>query len=77
MTTDGWTSQANHSYVIHTVHYIDESWTLHNHLLDIAELSVEHMGVNLATDSEETLQRWNLPANNLAAVTQTTPGILC
>ena len=39
----------------HAVHYIDESWTLHNHLLDTAELSVEHMGVNLATDMEETL----------------------
>ena len=69
MTTDGWTSRAYHSYVAHTVHYFDGSWTPCSHLLDTAELSVEHTGVNLATELEETLQRRNLPANNLVAAT--------
>ena len=24
LTTDGWTSRANHSYITHTIHYIDD-----------------------------------------------------
>ena len=28
LTTDGWTSCANHSYIAHTVHYIDDKWNL-------------------------------------------------
>ena len=69
MTTDGWKSRANHSYVTHTVYYIDGSWTFCSHLHDTAELSVEHTGVLLATELEEALQRWNLPANNFVAAT--------
>ena len=48
LTTDGWKSLANHSYITHTVHYIDEAWSLQAHLLDTAEMSVEHTDINLA-----------------------------
>ena len=69
ITTDGWTSRANHSYITHTIHYINESWELCSHLLDTAELSSEHTGVNLASELEESLHNWNLPADKLVAVT--------
>ena len=32
------TSRANHGYVTHTVHYIDENWKLCNHALDTSLL---------------------------------------
>ena len=38
LTTDAWTSRANHSYVTHTVHYIDQHWKLHSHVLDTCEI---------------------------------------
>ena len=69
ITTDGWTSRANHSYITHTVHYIDESWKLCSHLLDTAELSSGHTGVNLASELQESLQHWNLEVSKLVAVT--------
>ena len=69
ITTNGWTSHANHSYITHTVHYINESWGLCSHLFDKAELSSEHTGVNLASELEESLHHWNLPADKLVAMT--------
>ena len=43
------------------MHYIDESWTV--------ELSVQHTGVNLATELEVSFRRWNLPVSKLVAAT--------
>jgi len=48
LTTGGWTSRANHSYITHTIHYIDESGYLQPHILDTAEMSLEHTDINLA-----------------------------
>ena len=62
-------SRANHSYITHTVHYIDEVWSLQAHLLDTAEMSVEHTGVNLADELQESLRRWNLKIDDLVSVT--------
>ena len=69
LTTDGWTSRATEGYIAHTVHYINNSWDLCSHLLDIVELPKEHTAVNLASELEECLDRWNLPVTKLAAVT--------
>ena len=57
LTSDGWTSHANHSYIMHTVHYIDELWNLQAHLLDTAETPLEHTGMNLADELKDTLTR--------------------
>ena len=41
MTTNGWTSRVNHSYVyIHTVHYTDKLQNLQSHLLSSSNHSV-------------------------------------
>ena len=69
VTTDGWTSCANHSYVAQTVHYVDCSWNLCTHLLDTSELSLEHTGVNLAHELETTFNQWGLQPNKLVAIT--------
>jgi len=44
LAIDGWTSCANHSYITHTVHCINELWNLQAHLFDAAEMSLEHTG---------------------------------
>ena len=69
LTSDGWTSRANHSYITHTVHYIDELWNLQAHLLDTAEMPLEHTGMNLADELKDTLARWDLQDDNLVSVT--------
>ena len=69
ITTDGWTSRANHSYITHTVHYINESWEFHSHLLDTAQLETAHTGSNLASELIESLDKWNLPVDKVVAVT--------
>ena len=73
MTNAGWTARANHSYVTHTVHYIDGFWTLCSHLLDTAELSVDHTGVNLAKHFSGGIFQPTI----LLLQPQTTPRILC
>ena len=69
LTTDGWTSRANHSYITHTVHYIDELWNLQAHLLDTAEMPLEHTGVNLADELKDSLARWDLKDDDLVSIT--------
>ena len=50
LTTDAWTFRANHSYSMHTVHYIDELWNFRCHILDTTEITVEHTAINLAKE---------------------------
>ena len=69
LTTDGWTSRANHSYISHTVHYIDEMWNLRAHLLDTVEMPLEHTGINLADELKDTFKRWDLKDSDLVSVT--------
>ena len=69
LTTDAWTSRANHSYVTHTVHYIDEHWKLCSRVLDTCEITTEHSAANLADELQNTLLKWDLSDEKLMAVT--------
>ena len=69
VTTDGWTSRANHSYLSLTVHYIDDEWTLQSHLLETHQFAQAHTGDNLASELEGMLETWKLPAIKLSATT--------
>jgi len=69
LTTDGWTSRANHSYITHTIHYIDELWNLQAHLLDTAEMPSEHTGINLADELRDSLVKWDLKDDDLVSIT--------
>jgi hypothetical protein len=69
VTTDGWTSRANHSYLSLTVHYIDDEWTLQSHLLETHQFVQAHTGDNLASELEGMLEAWKLPAMKLSAAT--------
>ena len=69
VTTDGWTSRANHSYLSLIVHYIDDEWTLQSHLLETHQFAQAHTGDNLASELEGMLETWKLPAIKLSAAT--------
>ena len=64
VTTDGWTSRANCSYIRLTVHYINKNWY---HLLETAETSEDYTACNLAMGMEEAFERWNLKVASLSA----------
>jgi hypothetical protein len=60
LTTDGWTSRAQHSYMTTTCHYITKGWVLASHVLYTAEFPNSHTAVNLANELEEHNLLWGL-----------------
>ena len=69
LAADGWTSRANHSYIAHTIHYVDDKWNLQSHLLDTAEISMDYTAMNLADELQDSLTQWDLKDNLLMSVT--------
>ena len=68
MTTDGWSSRANHSYINSiTLHYINNEWEMKCFLLETREMVEQHTAANLANYLEEGLVRWNLAATSISA----------
>ena len=68
-TTDIWTSRAQHAYLGLTVHYIDDEFSLQNHLLETKEFPDSHTGVNIANEIEKSLKQWKLSKDGLVAFT--------
>ena len=68
ITTDCWTSRAQHSFMSLTVHYISAEWTLQSHMLETGEITTGHTVVNLSSYLEECLDRWNLQSTQVSAV---------
>lgn len=60
VTTDGWSSQANHSYVSITLHYINNEWNIKCCLLETGETVEEH--------TVEGLACWNLSVTQISAM---------
>ena len=69
LTTDIWSSRANHSYIGVTIHFIDEEFQLCHHLLETLEFSDSHTGQNIGEQLTSTLQTWSLSEENLVATT--------
>jgi len=65
ITTDGWTSRSNCSYVSLTVHYINKDWEMCCHLLETAEVMTDHTAPNLVAGLKDSLERWKLPLGKL------------
>lgn len=68
ITTDCWSSRANHSFMSLTVHYISPEWDLKSHMLETGEITVEHTAINLSDYLKESLDRWKLPSTEISAV---------
>ena len=69
VTTDIWTSRANHAYTGLTVHYIDSSYTLQCHLLETKEFPDSHTAVNIQEEVTEIFDDWGLSDKKLVGVT--------
>ena len=69
VTTDIWTSRANHAYTGLTVHYIDSSYTLQCHLLETKEFPDSHTAVNIQEEVTKIFDDWGLSDKKLVGVT--------
>jgi hypothetical protein len=69
LTTDIWTSRANHAYTGLTVHFIDDQFDLQHYLLETKEFPDSHTSLNIARELTDILKEWNLSADNLCAIT--------
>ena len=47
------------SYIAQTIQYIDDKWNAQSHLLDTAEMSMDHTEMNLADKSQDSLTQWD------------------
>ncbi|XP_025410740.1 zinc finger BED domain-containing protein 1-like [Sipha flava] len=61
MSTDGWTSVNNESYVAVTVHFIDtELCVLKSHLLGCYYFELSHTAINLSTFLNNCFEEWSI-----------------
>lgn len=58
VTTDGWTSNTNDSYVSFTAHYLDNSFTVYNQCLRVQFFPETHTANHLAVAIEECVSEW-------------------
>ena len=81
LTTDLWTSAANHGYITLTSHYINKNWELKNHVLVTRELNDKHTGVNIANCRAQLKEEFELSditcivTDNASALSETMPAI--
>lgn len=59
ITTDGWTSLSNVSYLGVTVHYL-EDWNLTAKAIAVAKMEGRHTGDNVSATLTEVLDRWDI-----------------
>jgi hypothetical protein len=68
ITCDVWTSKNQLSFFGFTIHFIDDDWTMQNHLLAFKYLESEHDGVSLSKAMIEVLEDYGI-ADRLLGVT--------
>lgn len=59
LTTDGWTSVANDNYVTFTAHLVDKDWVARSFILSTVACE-SHTAVQLQSELEQILTKWNL-----------------
>ena len=69
LTTDIWSSRANHSYTGLTVHYINEDFNPCSHLFETIEFSDSHTGQNIVEELTSILKSRCLSEENLVLIT--------
>ncbi len=69
LTTDLWTSRANHAYTGLTAHFFDTSFDLHHYLLATKEFPEAHTAINIADELLGILQEWEIKQDAVAAIT--------
>lgn len=71
LTTDGWTSRANESYITVTAHPITPEWNIASQVLQSRAMHEQHTSANLAEGLKEAVLEWNLerPGTTIAVTT--------
>ena len=76
ITTDGWTSMNNDSFIAITAHFIDNNTILKNYLLDCVQYSDTHTATNLTSFLKSVFQEWNIENEIVAIVSDNAANIL-
>lgn len=61
MTTDGWKSKADDSYLALTAHFIDEDDNLLNLTLNVSYIPESHTALNINRQLKNALKEWIPP----------------
>ncbi|XP_041834649.1 zinc finger BED domain-containing protein 4-like [Melanotaenia boesemani] len=78
LTTDGWTSRANESYLTVTAHHINSEWSMVSYVLQTRPIYEQHTSANLAEMLKETVQEWKLerPGTKITVTTDNARNIV-
>ena len=68
LTTDCWTSLAQHSYITMTCHVIDKEMNLQSFVLDTLAMDVSHTSENLLLEVRKILDNWEISDKNIVFV---------
>ena len=69
LTTDIWSSDANHSYTGLTFHYITTEYEFESNVQETKEFSDSHTGSNIADELLAILSDWNVSPTMMSAIT--------
>jgi hypothetical protein len=58
VTTDGWTSRANNSYLSYTAHFLTENFEPRNYCLNVENVDESHTAQNLANSLSQCIGTW-------------------
>ena len=68
LTTDGWTSSTNQSYIAYTAHFINDQYDLKSCLLECSPYTDRHTAENLRDELYRVTSEWNIKDKIVAVV---------
>uniref|UniRef100_A0A3B3DU20 BED-type domain-containing protein n=1 Tax=Oryzias melastigma TaxID=30732 RepID=A0A3B3DU20_ORYME len=69
LTCDGWTSRATESYMMFTVHFINEDWEIESYVLQTRAMQESHTGAHISDVLKAAADEWGLQAKKPVVVT--------
>ncbi|XP_064463311.1 zinc finger BED domain-containing protein 6-like [Ornithodoros turicata] len=75
LTTDGWTSMTNESYIGLTAHFIDENCEVKSYLLDCFSYNERHTAENIASELQKVVTEWDIQNKICAAVSDSAANV--
>lgn len=75
ITTDGWTSITNESYLSVTVHFINEHMEMKSSLIECFKYNEQHTAVNLAEELKRVTEDWGIRDKVACVVSDSAPNI--
>ncbi|KAF2896786.1 hypothetical protein ILUMI_09389 [Ignelater luminosus] len=76
LTTDGWTSVANESYLAVTAHFLNKANDLQSVLLECYKYTDSHTAVNLSEELQRIVENWQIKERIVAVVSDNAANIV-